>query len=174
MHIKPKATIYCSNVGLIDRVVRFVASAAMVASFMAYQEAGTGLYAGLALLAIPVFTSALLRWDPIYALLGVNTTGEVVGDGFAEQNMGNLDRTIRYGVSGAMVVGFMVTATAPIGASALLPLLAIVVFGTAVTGWCPLYTLGNLSTRPVRESGEILGFNGEPQKVETSHGKKAA
>lgn len=174
MHIQPKAHIYDSNVGVIDRAIRIVAGAAMVASFMAFQEAGTAVFAALALLAIPVATTALLRWDPLYALLGINSTGRKTSPDFSESNIGDTDRYVRYGLSGSLVLGFMVAAPTPVGLSALLPLAAIVVFATAVTGWCPLYTLTNLSSRPVRGSGTVVGFNGEPRKVDTTHGRKAA
>lgn len=174
MHIKPRATIYHSNIGATDRVVRVAASIAMVGSFMALQAPGTAVYALLALLSVPVATTALLRWDPIYAVLGLNTTGERVHPAFANANLGRTDQVIRYGLSAALVGGFMIAAPTPVGLSAVLPLLAIGVFGTAVTSWCPLYTMLNLSTRPVKRTGTVVNFNGEPRKAEPDHGRRAA
>lgn len=173
MHIQPKATIYDANLGLTDRVIRIAIGAALVVSFMVFQEAGSSVFAALALLAIPTVTTALLSWDPLYALLGISSNGQQRDTGFADSNVGTIDRGIRYGVSGAMVLSFLVLAPTPVGLSALLPLAAIVVFATAVTGWCPLYTLANLSTRPVR-SGTVHGFTSESLQQISGHERKAA
>lgn len=58
------------------------------------------------------------------------------------RNVGNTDRIIR------IVLGIVILALG-VAAQSWLAVLAIIPFGTALIGWCPLYTLFGIRTCPV-------------------------
>jgi hypothetical protein len=60
-----------SNVGALDRVVRFAVGGALIAFTLA--STTIELQAISALIAIPIIMTAILAWDPLYALGNVNT-----------------------------------------------------------------------------------------------------
>jgi hypothetical protein len=61
----------CPNVGTVDRIARFAVGALLLASALSSTEI---VWQSItALLAIPVIMSAIMSWDPLYALAYTNT-----------------------------------------------------------------------------------------------------
>jgi hypothetical protein len=56
------------NIGVIDKAIRYVVGATLIGTMLAIETTPVGWLVILPLVAIPVFISAFLGWDPIYAL----------------------------------------------------------------------------------------------------------
>ncbi len=56
------------NVTNTDKIVRYVAGALLIGAILVVAPAPVGWVALLPLIAIPVVISAIIGWDPIYAL----------------------------------------------------------------------------------------------------------
>jgi hypothetical protein len=154
-----RSSIYSQNMGNGDRLIRFVTSAMLIGVFMALQTASSKYYGLLALLAIPIATTAIMKWDPAYAWLKLNTARYSRDtQGLSSENLGQLDRNIRFGVAASLIIGFMLLAPEPVGWTTIIALSAIPVFTSAVMGWCPIYALTDVSTRKVKGSKENVVF----------------
>ena len=60
-----------SNIGMLDRVIRFIGGAALIGLTLSGELVGWELLAALA--AVPIIISAIIAWDPFYALTNSNT-----------------------------------------------------------------------------------------------------
>jgi hypothetical protein len=60
-----------SNVGMFDRVLRIALGASLIGFTMSGTFTGVEMVA--ALVAVPLIITALIAWDPIYALTDINT-----------------------------------------------------------------------------------------------------
>ena len=58
-----------TNVGKVDRVVRLVLGLVMLGAYFVMDEAGRNW----ALLGLIPLATALVGWDPLYRLLGIDT-----------------------------------------------------------------------------------------------------
>lgn len=56
------------NIGMTDRLVRYVLSATLIGIALVATPTPIGLIVVLPLIAIPIFISAFAGWDPVYAL----------------------------------------------------------------------------------------------------------
>jgi len=56
------------NVGKVDKLVRYVIGATLIAITLAITPVNMGWTVLLALISIPIFISAIISWDPLYAL----------------------------------------------------------------------------------------------------------
>lgn len=145
-----KQSSYTQNVGNGDRLIRYITGSFLIGLFMAYTSVGNrydDLLATLALLSIVIITSAIIRWDPVYAMLGLDTnagTANRIRSGAV--NVGMIDSAVRLATGSAMIGGFMLLSPTPVGWSVILPLLAIPVIVTAIIGWCPVYALFKVNT----------------------------
>ena len=155
------------NLGIGDRMFRYVVGSGLIGLFMAYAANGNRydeLLATLALVSIIIIASAIIRWDPVYAILGINTiakTKEKIRSSVA--NVGMIDSAVRLAIGSSLIGGFLLFSPTPVGWTAILPLLAIPVMATAIMGWCPLYSLSNVNTTRTRlRKTKILppGFTG--------------
>jgi hypothetical protein len=148
-----QSSIYTQNIGSGDRVIRYVVGAALIGLFMAYQETGNRyeeLIASLALVSIVVISTAIVRWDPIYAMLGIHTVASARKRlRNSAVNVGMTDSAVRLAVGSAMIGGFMLFSPTPVGWTVLLPLLAIPVIVTSIIGWCPTYSVAKVNTSRV-------------------------
>lgn len=61
----------CPNVGIIDRAVRAGVGMVLLATLLTMNVMTAELV--VTLLAIPLVTSAIIAWDPLYAMLGINS-----------------------------------------------------------------------------------------------------
>ena len=60
-----------ANLGVIDRGIRMGVGLAMLYALLTMTTMTAGMV--LTLLAIPLIMSAIIAWDPVYALLGINS-----------------------------------------------------------------------------------------------------
>ncbi|MEJ2652634.1 MAG: DUF2892 domain-containing protein [Gammaproteobacteria bacterium] len=56
------------NVGNVDKIVRYVVGAALIGSILVVAPNQVSWIVLLPLMAIPIVISAIIGWDPIYAL----------------------------------------------------------------------------------------------------------
>ena len=87
--IQQKSWTY-SNLGIIDRSLRLFLGAAILIDILLMGD--SPMQAALALVAIPLITSAMIAWDPIYALFNLNSfaarvDAEVAEPGANEQTL---------------------------------------------------------------------------------------
>ena len=61
-------------------------------------------------------------------------------------NIGIFDKSVRYVVSTALIGAMLIATPTPVGWLVLLPLVAIPIFISAISGWDPIYAL--LQKRP--------------------------
>ena len=61
----------CPNVGIIDRSVRIGVGMVMLATLLTIETMSTGVV--ITLLSVPLVMSAIMAWDPFYAMLGINS-----------------------------------------------------------------------------------------------------
>lgn len=61
----------CPNLGLIERAVRLGVGMTLIATLMTMNVMQADLI--MTLLAIPLIMSAIIAWDPLYAMLGINS-----------------------------------------------------------------------------------------------------
>lgn len=175
-------TIYSQNVGNGDRLIRLVASATLIGVFMIFQTTASKFYSPLALLAIPIAITAMMKWDPIYAWLKWNTSkNRAYHPVFTATNVGRIDRYIRYGLATALIAGFALFTPTPVAWTTVLALIAIPIAATAITGWCPFYASTGVSTsKPVAKRDNVVypEFTGpvapRPNRPAQGHGRKAA
>ena len=59
------------NIGMFDRVIRIVLGAGLIGFTMSGTFTGVEMVA--ALVAVPLIVTALIAWDPIYAMTDINT-----------------------------------------------------------------------------------------------------
>ena len=88
------------NLGYVDRVSRFLIGAALVASVYILTtpaELSWALY--LPLVGLYPLTTAMVGWDPLYAILGVNTNVKSV----TEAAMAKAIRQTAYVLNGGIV-----------------------------------------------------------------------
>jgi len=144
-----------SNVGGYDRVLRFALGGVLIADGL-HGTGPLGIDAWLFMLSIPVIVSAIIAWDPIYALFKVRTVTlrayevpywklmRMNADGGI--NVGTTDRIARIALAGVLLATPFVWA-GPIGAVAFVGTVAgSLVMMTAVTGWDPIYQLAGVRT----------------------------
>jgi hypothetical protein len=62
-----------ANIGIIDRGIRLGAGLMMLSALMTMTSMTGGM--ALSLLAIPLVVTAIIAWDPIYAVMGINSLG---------------------------------------------------------------------------------------------------
>jgi len=61
----------CANLGSIDRVVRLAIGMVLLSMLLTMNVMQEGLV--ISLLAIPLIVTAIIAWDPFYALLNINS-----------------------------------------------------------------------------------------------------
>ena len=150
MQANKQSSISTQNIGVGDRLIRYIVGATLIGMFMTY-EADANRYdellANLVLLSIVIISTAIIKWDPIYAMLGINTgAGVTRKPRNAAVNVGMTDSAMRLATGSVMIGGFMLFSPTPVGWTVILPLLAIPVIVTAIIGWCPIYALAKVKT----------------------------
>ena len=56
------------NMGKVDRIVRYTLSIALISSILIVAPTPLGWFVIFPLIAIPIFVSAYVGWDPVYAM----------------------------------------------------------------------------------------------------------
>ncbi len=150
-----RATFGKPNVGGSDRVLRAILGGVLLANGV-YGTGPLGLDAVLIMLSIPLIISAIIAWDPFYAMLKVRTATlrihavpyrkalKLNADGGI--NVGTVDRISRIAIAGVLLATPFLLPGAVGVATVAAVLAGIVVMLTAVTGWDPIYAAMNVRT----------------------------
>ena len=160
-----------ANVGSLDRLLRTVLGSVLIVDGL-YSAAPTlGLLGGvLILLSIPLFTSAIMAWDPIYAMLKIRTaTFRTKDTHLAENqkhnangginNVGTVDRVFRMALS-SLVLATPAILAGPVGYVAVTGVLAgFIVMMTVITGWDPIYQLARIRTVTLPMASAIIAHS---------------
>ena len=160
-----------ANVGSFDRLMRTILGSVLIVDGM-YSAAPTlGLLgAGLILLSVPLFTSAIMAWDPIYAMLKIRTaTFRTKDTHLAENqkhnangginNVGTVDRVFRMALASLLLATPAILA-GPVGYVAVAGTLAgLIVMATVITGWDPIYQLARIRTVTLPITSAIIAHS---------------
>jgi hypothetical protein len=145
------------NLSITDREVRVLVGAGMIAAVMINASSPIGAMPYLALVAIPFIITALIGWDPLYSLVGLNTDkqrdDEIQQRNWAYNNIGMFDRAIRFALGSALIAFTLSGAVA--GWEAVASLAAVPLIATAIFAWDPFYALTNNNTFASRYDVEM-------------------
>jgi hypothetical protein len=129
------------NLNFTDRQIRFVVGAIMIGSVLFVAPQTMGMWSLVALASIPIIASAIIGWDPLYAIAGKSTYVEGEEDIHQRcwtcSNVGTIDRAVRIGV-GSMLIASLLTMNA-MQADMVITLLSIPLIVSAITAWDPIY-----------------------------------
>lgn len=143
------------NVGFMDRQIRAVVGAAMIIAVLLDRPEISGLWSLFLLLSIPLIGSAILAWDPIYALLGksfyVAKEEDIQQRKWLYSNIGIVDRVLRFAI-GVLLLMSVLTVN---GEPAVISLVAIPFIATAIIAWDPVYALLGLNSFAKRIDAEV-------------------
>lgn len=148
-------TFSSANVGGADRLLRVMLGGVLLADGV-HGTGPLGLDAALIVLSVPLIVTAIMAWDPLYALFKVRTAtlrAHPVSPWRVRAlnanggiNVGTVDRLYRMGLA-AVLIATPFMATPYVGVAAVAGTLAsIVVMMTVVTGWDPFYQALKLRT----------------------------
>jgi len=150
------------NLSFTDRQLRFVLGAIMISGVLFVAPETMGMWSVVALASIPFIASAIIGWDPLYAIAGKSTYVE--GEEDIQQrcwtcsNIGTIDRAVRLGI-GAMLIGTLLTMNA-MQADMAITLLSVPLIVTAITAWDPIYA--------------VLGINSFSSRIDVEAAEPAA
>ncbi|MEK6750438.1 MAG: DUF2892 domain-containing protein [Pseudomonadota bacterium] len=134
------------NIGNIDRYARFALAAAIIGSVMAFYDydALPTSFVVIALAAIPLVMSAIMRWDPLYSVLRIHTLAsdlwpktEVNTKDF-QPNLSVPRRAMRFLTAAAMIALPIVFRGETMSWEPFVILAAIPIAITAIIGWGPI------------------------------------
>ena len=131
---------FSQNLGFMDRQARTTIGTLMIATPMFAVPETMGLWSILVLAAIPVLSTAIIGWDPLYELMEKTTyvTHEenIQQSNWSCANIGIIDRGIRFGVGLTLLYALMRMGT--MTTEMALTLLAIPLIVSAITAWDPI------------------------------------
>ncbi len=160
------------NVGGIDRIFRLGLASILIMDIL-HGTGILGLEPYFTIAAIPLVLTAILAWDPVYAMFGVRTVTlrgsmeqSVITsrklNAYAGINVGAIDRLFRATLASLLIATpFLWTEAVTIGA-AVASLSGIVVMMTAIFGWDPIYEAANMHTATVDNTTAPQSSYSEP------------
>lgn len=136
---------FSQNLGFTDRQLRTVVGTLMITIPMFAVTGTMGLWSILVIAAIPVLTTAIIGWDPLYALMEKTTyvacEEDIQQRNWSYANIGIIDRAIRLGIGVTLLYALLTIGA--MTADMVLTLMAIPLIASAITAWDPIYaTLG--------------------------------
>ena len=155
-----RRTFSKANVGGLDRVLRIGLASVLIMDVL-HGTGPLGLEPYFAIAAIPLIMSAILAWDPIYALFDVRTVTlrgsmpqaanpERLIATFAGINAGAADRLYRV-LLASLLIATPFLWTEVIGMGAIVGTYAgVAIMMTAIMGWDPLYHLADVRTATLK------------------------
>lgn len=151
-----KHEFFEQNVGSMDRQARLVIGFAMILAILFNQPHSLGEWNLLLLAAIPVISSAILGWDPLYALFGksnyIPEEDDIHQRNWTYSNLGIIDRGLRLAIGAMIIADVLLMGESSLHAA--LALLAIPIIATAIIAWDPIYALFNLNSFAARVDAE--------------------
>jgi len=136
------------NVGYMDRQIRGVIGSAMILVAMLSIPESTDMVSLLFLASIPVIASAIIAWDPFYAIIGISSYVDkeenIQQRNWVNSNLGIVDRVFRFVLGTLLLMGALVTGGAEVPVVA--TLFSIPLILTAVIAWDPIYAMFELNS----------------------------
>lgn len=129
------------NLSFTHRQVRFVLGATMLVVPMIAAPETLGMWSFVLLASIPVMATAIMGWDPVYAVLGKSSyiPGEedIQQRNWALPNIGILDRGVRFSIGAILILSLLGMGAPQINVA--LGLIAIPLITSAIIAWDPIY-----------------------------------
>jgi len=142
-----------TNVGTVDRYIRFAIGAGLIAVTLLYQGMDAEYAALTSLVAIPVIFTAITRWCPLYALLHVQSIKHRYDNTrFYSKNISTADTLARYLLGTALILATMTLTSVADPWLVILALFAIPIVGSAIVQWDPIYALFEIGTHKPQET----------------------
>jgi hypothetical protein len=139
---------YDPNLSFTDRQIRYIGGIALIAVPLLVAPETLGLWSVMVLSSIPLIATAIMGWDPLYALVGRTTYAE--GEEQIQQrrwtcpNIGIIDRVVRFGLGAGLIMTLFGMST--MSAEMAITLLAIPLIATAIIAWDPIYAAMNVNS----------------------------
>ena len=139
---------YDPNLSFTERQLRYIGGIALIAVPLMMASETLGLWSIMVLSSIPVITTAIMGWDPLYALAGRTTYVE--GEAQIQQrswtcpNLGIVDRVLRLGVGVGLIMPLF--SMSAMGDGIAITLLSIPLIITALIAWDPIYAALNVNS----------------------------
>ena len=132
---------FTPNLSTPNRQLRFIVGALMIVAPMLSPAETLGNWSILMLAAIPVITTAIIGWDPLYDFMNktsyVEREIEIQQRSWSYANVGIIDRSIRLSIG--MVLLYSLLTMDVMNMDMALTLMAIPLITTALVAWDPLY-----------------------------------
>jgi len=136
------------NLGFTDRQLRTVIGTLMITIPMFTVPETLGLWSVLILAAIPVLTTAIIGWDPLYAVLDKTTyvahEEEIHQRHWSYANIGIIDRGLRFGVG--FILLYALLTMSEMTSAMVITFIAIPSIVSAITAWDPIYALFGINS----------------------------
>jgi len=152
------------NVGGLDRLFRVGLASVFIIDGL-HGTGPLGLESVLMIASIPLVVSAIIAWDPIYALFKIRSATLHEADAHTHNaeakmnpnggiNVGTMDRIFRV-FTASLLLATPFLWTESIGTGAIVGTFAgIIVMMTAIMGWDPVYRLAKIRTTTVKTGTE--------------------
>ncbi|WP_455376063.1 YgaP family membrane protein [Kaarinaea lacus] len=136
-----------TNVGTVDRYVRFTTGAGLIAIPLFYSGVDAEYAALTSLVAIPIIFTAIARWCPVYALLHVHSIRRKLSNAeFYDQNVSVSDAVTRYLLGTVLIMATMMFTNVADPWLVVLALIAVPIIQSAIMLWDPMYALFDIRT----------------------------
>ena len=149
-----------TNVGTMDRYIRFAIGASLIAVPLLYQGVDAEFAALTSLVAIPVIFTAITRWCPLYAFLHVQSIKhKYENNRFYSRNVSTADTVMRYLLGAALIMATMMLTSVADPWLVVLALLAVPIISSAIMQWDPIYAMFEIGTHQPQMTGSYVGDN---------------
>jgi len=156
-----------TNVGTVDRYVRFAIGSGLIAVPLLYEGVDAEYAALTSLVAIPIIFTAIARWCPLYALLNVHSIRRKISNAeFYDQNVSVSDAIARYLLGTVLIIVTMLFTSIADPWLIAMALIAVPVIHSAIILWDPIYALFNVGTYK-----QTVAYNGGGTVVVPLYGK---
>ena len=136
-----------TNMGTVDRYIRFMIGAGLIAVPLLYSGVDAEYAALTSLIAIPIIFTAIARWCPVYALLRAHSIRRSTGNTeFHSQNLSISDAVTRYLLGAILILVTMLYTSVGDPWLIVLSLIAVPIIHSAIMLWDPIYALLDIGT----------------------------
>jgi hypothetical protein len=140
------------NLGLMDRQIRAVIGTLMISIPLFSAPEALGQWSLLILAAIPILTTAIIGWDPLYAAAGISNyerrEEDIQQRHWTYSNIGLMDRALRFGIGAMLLYGIFTMPSMSMEMA--FALAAIPLIGTAIIAWDPIYAAMSMNSHGSR------------------------
>ena len=145
------------NLGFTDRQMRFLIGAGLIVTTLMVAPDPLGLWSIALLASIPVITTAIAGWDPVYAIMGTSTYASCEDDvqqrSWSCPNIGTMDRAVRAVIGITLIASLFAINT--MHAEALMAFVGIPLVISAIIAWDPFYAMLGTNSFASRADVEV-------------------